>query len=117
MTLTKRKRFGMSEHSTRIGSQITKALAALAMAACLALLMLPASAQAYEGDALTAGSATVSTQASKVKILPITLWAGCDYYSGIMFENMPEDAKITKITSSKPKIIKPVKQGSKYYEN
>ena len=107
----------MREHSMRIESTLAGVIVTLAMVACLAWLMLPATAQAYEGDALTAGSADVSTQADKVRIDTETLWAGCEYYMPVMIAFFPQNAKITSITSSNSKVIKPVLNSSAAYDN
>lgn len=104
----------MREHSTRIESRLVIALAALAMAACLALLALPATAQAYEGDALTAGSVDVSTQADQVRLDAETLWAGGNSWS-VSIAFLPQNAKIIKVISSKPKVIKASLYDHEYY--
>ncbi len=77
--------------------------------------------------ALVLGTVFVTTgqveAASKApaKLIPETLWANCDYYSGAMIEfrnwKNEDKAKLVSIKSSKPKIIRVGKAGIKIYDH
>lgn len=54
---------------------------------------------------------------NKPTIVPETLWAGCEYYNSLYIENLPESAKLLTIKSSKPDVIKVVKEGSGLYDH
>ena len=54
---------------------------------------------------------------NKVSIVTDLLWADCEYYNSIQFENMPDKAKIISIKSSKPAVLEVEKQGSGIYDN
>ena len=62
-----------------------------------------------------AGSALAATL--KPAIEPRTLWAGCEYYSSVDFVDMPENAKILSVKSSRPGIIKAHRESSNIYDN
>ena len=52
----------------------------------------------------------------EIRLDPDTLWAGCEYTYGAHFINMPENAKIVSIKSSKPSVIQATKTGSGIYD-
>lgn len=53
----------------------------------------------------------------KPTIATETLWAGCEYYSCVFFNDMPDGAKLISIKSSKPKVIRAEKTGSNIYDD
>ena len=54
---------------------------------------------------------------NKVSIVTDLLWADCEYYNSIQFENMPDKAKILSIKSSKPGVLEVEKRGDGIYDN
>ena len=62
-------------------------------------------------------AAVPALAAPRPAIEPRTLWAGCEYYSGVDFVDMPESAKIVSIKSANKSVIKVVKEGSGLYDH
>ena len=48
----------------------------------------------------------------KTTIVTETLWAGCEYFPTLQYNNMPSNAKIVSVKSSNTKVIKVEKQSS-----
>lgn len=75
----------------------------------LSLLLVALTLVSLAGTALAASA--------KPAIAPRTLWAGCEYFSCVDFVNMPENAEIISIKSSKPSVIKAYREDSGIYDN
>lgn len=68
--------------------------------------------------ALMVGAAAPAFAAEEPRLLTETLWAGCDMTAIVCIENLPENAEIVKVKSSKPAVIKVTKEtyeGANYF--
>lgn len=103
----------MGELTGRGGARFLGAVVALALAACLALVAHVQPAQADEGQLAAAGT-NLAEQAKPV-LHTSTLWAGANTYTSPFIENMPSKAKVTKVTSSNPSVLKVTRESMSQY--